>query len=133
MTKCTDTINSCAFLLVNADLEEVTNLHQDMPDRLWIEAPKGWPFSKESDPIAGAFQAIIIFAHPKSEDQVLAICKHICEENIMDGVPLLVAVNQYQMSLANEVRRLPRGNFIFTPIEEQALFSRIEASQGKQL
>ena len=125
--------NQSTVLLVKAESKEVMQLRQDMPDWLWIEAPDRWPFAKETEPMAQAFQAIIIFAGQGTEAQALAICKQICEKKLLDGVPLLVAGSRYQMSLGHAVKRLPRGSFIFTSIEEKALLDRIKKLQAKEL
>lgn len=125
MTKRTYKRDSRTFLVVGATEAEVMQLRQDMPNWLWIEAPKGWPFNKETTPLAQSFQAIIIFARQNEEEPALDVCNHICDEKTMDGVPLLVAASRYQMVLANKVKRLPRGHFIFTPIEENTLLDRI--------
>jgi len=125
--------NQSTVLLVNAESKEVMQLRQDMPDWLWIEAPDRWPFAKETEPMAQAFQAIIVFAGQGTEARALAICKQICEKKLLDGVPLLVAGSRYQMSLGHAVKRLPRGNFIFMPIEKNALLNKLKESQGKEL
>ncbi|MGD2094091.1 MAG: hypothetical protein PVH77_03690 [Phycisphaerales bacterium] len=133
VNKFTDKNDSCVALLIGATSEEVVQLRKSLPGWLCIEAPEGWPFTKESKPTAQSFRTIIVFAGRDGEMRALNVCKYICEQNMMDGVPLLVAADRYQMSLANEVRRLPRGNFIFKPIDEAALLGRIEATQGKEL
>jgi len=125
--------NQSTVLLVNAESKEVMQLRQDMPDWLWIEAPDRWPFAKETEPMAQAFQAIIVFAGQGTEARALAICKQICEKKLLDGVPLLIAGSRYQMSLGHAVKRLPRGNFIFMPIEKNALLNKLKESQGKEL
>ena len=103
-------------------------MRQDMPDWLWIEAPDRWPFAKETEPMAQAFQAIIVFAGQGTEARALAICKQICEKKLLDGVPLLVAGSRYQMAIGHAVKRLSRGSFIFIPIEKESLLKEIEKS-----
>jgi len=133
MTKRTDTKACGAVLLVDADPKEIMQLHQNMPKWLWVKAPNGWPFEKEAEPMAQSFQAIIVFAGQGKEKRALDVCKHIREQQIMDGVLLLIAANRYQMALVNKVKKLSRGNFIFTPIEESTLLNRIKESQDKEL
>jgi hypothetical protein len=36
-----------------------------------------------------------------------------------------VAVNQYEMPLANRVKELPNADFIFTPVKEEDLVERL--------
>lgn len=112
-------------VLVGASDAQVAQLKKDMPNWDWVEPPADWP-SRSGEPFAtGPVQAIIVFAKKKREDHALEVCKKIRERREMDGVPLLVAVNMYQMGLANEGRRLPMGHFIFTPIEGQELQNRL--------
>jgi len=133
MAKTSNTNNQNVVLLVNAEPKVVMQLRQDMPDWLWVEAPGRWPFAKETEPVAQAFQAIIVFAGQGTEARALAICKHICEKQLLDEIPLLVAGNRYQMALGHSVERLSRGSFIFTPIEEKILLNRIQKSQAEKL
>ena len=133
MAKTSNTNNQNVVLLVNAEPKMLMQLHQDMPDWLWVEAPGRWPFAKETEPVAQAFQAIIVFAKQGTEARALAICKQICEKKLLDGVPLLVAGSRYQMFLGHAVKRLPRGSFAFMPIEKNALLNKLKESQGKEL
>ena len=125
VTKRNDSDDSFAVLLVDSTAEEVAQLRKDMPGWLWIEAPEGWPFNFEARDEDQSLDAIIVFARRDREAQALDVCKHTYQEKMMKGVPLLVAASRYQMSLAHEVRRLPRGNFIFTPIDEKSLLEKI--------
>jgi hypothetical protein len=130
VTKCPDTNDSCAFLVVGATVEEVMQLRKDMPGWLWIEAPKGWPFDFETRPTDECLDAIIVFARRDREAQTLDVCKRICQEKMMKGVPLLVAASRYQMSLVNKLKQLQRGLFIFTPIDENSLSDTIKEIKG---
>jgi len=130
VTKRTDANDSCAVLLVDCTAEEVAQLRKDMPGWLWIEAPKGWPFDFETRPTDQSLDAIIVFARRDREAQALDVCKHICQEKTMKGVPLLVAISRYQMSLVNKLKQLPRGQFIFTPIDENSLSDTLDEIKG---
>ena len=130
MTKRTDANDSCAVLLVDCTAEEVAQLRKDMPGWLWIEAPKGWPFDFETRPTDQSLDAIIVFARRDREAQALDVCKHICQEKTMKGVPLLVAISRYQMSLVNKLKQFPRGQFIFTPIDENSLSDTLDEIKG---
>lgn len=132
MAKTRNTNNQNAVLIVNAESKKVLQLRQDMPGLLLIEAPNGWPFTKETEPAAQVFQAIIVCSEQGTEARALAICKHICENQLLDEIPLLVAGSRYQMALAHAIKRLSRGNFIFAPIEEESLLKEIEKSRVKQ-
>ncbi len=132
MAKTSNINNQNAVLIVNAEPKEIMQLRQDMPGWLWIEAPDRWPFANETQPVAQAFQAIIVLAKQGTEERALAICKHICEKQLLDEIPLLVAGSRYQMALGHAVKRLSRGNFVFTPIEQESLLKTIEKSQLKK-
>ena len=116
--------------LVDATEAEVMQLREAMPDWLWIESPEGWPFEVEAKFSEGPFDAIIVFARKNREAQSLEACRRICEKEAAVGGPLLVAGTRYQMALAHEVRRLPRGHFVFTPIDENALLDRMKKSKS---
>jgi hypothetical protein len=115
-------------LIANADSKQVIKLRQDLPNWRWIEAPDGWPYEKDKKSKAQSSEAIIVFAGRGTEARALAICKHICEQQLFSELPLLIAGSRYLMPLAHAVKRLPRGNFIFTPVEEKTLLNEIEKS-----
>lgn len=117
--------DSCPVLLVDATEAEVMQLRKDMPGWPWMEAPKGWPLAMKVAPIAQSIKVILVFAHKNKETRALDVCKNICEDKTMDGITLLVAASRYQMTLANDIRRLRRGHFIFRPIEEESLLNKI--------
>ncbi|NIU58917.1 MAG: hypothetical protein GWN67_21805 [Phycisphaerae bacterium] len=117
--------DSCPVLLIDATEAEVMQLRKDMPGWPWLEAPKGWPFTKKAASVPESIKVILVFAHKNKETRALDVCKHIFEDKTMDDVTLLVAASRYQMTLANDIRRLTRGHFIFRPIEEEALLNKI--------
>jgi hypothetical protein len=133
MAKPKNTDKQNTALVVNADSKQVIKLRQDLPNWLWIEAPNGWPFDKGEKSIAQSFEAIIVSASRGTEARALAICKYICEKQLLSELPLLIAGSRYLMPLAHAVKRLPRGGFIFTPIEEETLLNEIEKSRVRQL
>jgi hypothetical protein len=96
---------------------------EDMPDWLWIEAPESWPLAGEAMVVDQPLDAIVVFASKSRETRALEACRRICEEDAMAGCSLLVAGTRYQMTIAHEVRRLPRGQFVFTPIDEETLLN----------
>jgi hypothetical protein len=117
-----------AILLVDATQEEVLQLRKEMPGWLWFA--EDWPFDWDPNPSGQSIDAIIVFARKDREKRALDVCMHLCEKQEMETVPLFIAGSRYQMSLAHEVKRLPRGDFIFTPIDENALLDRIRAEAG---
>lgn len=130
MSKSTYTDSSHAVLIVDPTEQEVTQLRNDMPGWLWVEAPENWPFDLEAKPADRSFDAILVFAHRSQEDRSIRVCKCICEKKSMENVPLLLAASRYQMALGHEVRRLPRGEFIFTPIDENGLLDKTKETKS---
>jgi len=129
MSKSAQTSDSRAVLLVDATEQEIARLRNEMPDWVWEEAPKNWPFDLESKLADRAFDAVIVFAIKNEESRAFDICSRICEDkSMMEGVPLLVAANRYQMSLVNKLRQLPQVHFIFTPIDKDTLLDKMNES-----
>jgi len=126
MSKSAHTSDSRAVLLVGAADQEVSRLRNEIPGWLWEEAPNDWPFGLEAEPADRAFDAVIVFAGKDEESRAIDACRRICEDRVIEGVPLLVAASRYQMSLVNRLRQLPLVDFIFTPIEEDALLDKIK-------
>lgn len=125
MSKSAHTGDSRAVLLVGATEQEVARLRNEMPGWHWEQAPNDWPFDLKAEPADRAFDAVIVFAIKNEESRAFDMCSRICEDkSMMEGVPLLVAANRYQMSLVNRLRQLPRVDFIFTPIEEDTLLDK---------
>jgi hypothetical protein len=126
MSKSAHTGDSRAVLLVGATEQEVARLRNEMPGWHWERAPDDWPFDLEGNRAHWAFNAIIVFASKDEESRTLDICRRICKDKSIEGVPLLVAASRYQMSLVNKLRQLPPVSFIFTPIEENTLLDKIK-------
>lgn len=70
--------------------------------------------------------AIIVFAQTYEEDAAKARCREIRQVDSLDEVPLFVAVTQYQMPLANAVRRLGNAGHLFLPLNEGKLREEIK-------
>ena len=128
MSKRHRTRNLGAILLVDATQQEVLKLRKEIPGWLWFAVD--WPFDWDSKPSGQSIDAIIVFARKDREKRALDVCKHLCDNKEMEKVPLFIAGSRYQMPLAHEVRRLSRGDFIFTPINEDALLDRMRTEEG---
>jgi hypothetical protein len=128
MSKRIRTHNSQVFLLVDVTQEEVMQLRKEMPGWLWFA--EDWPFDWDPQPPGHSVDAIIVFARKDRERRALDVCMRLCEIRDMDTVPLFIVGSRYQRSLAHAVRRLPRGDFIFRPIEENELLNRMRTEKG---
>ena len=69
--------------------------------------------------------AVIVCSDIYKEDETYAVCRRLCETDMMRETPLLVAVNMYQMPLANRVKAMPNAHFIFTPVNADDLQKRL--------
>ena len=119
-------------LLVEPDSHQKAQLKKDIPDWNWIEAPT--PKHDAEMSISGQNQvdAVIVFAKTNEEEYALALCKKIRKLTELQGIPLLVAINRFQMMLGNDVKHLAFSHFIFTPIEKNSLkntLGKIKTSQ----
>lgn len=92
----------------------------------WIAAPEEWRPEDGMPSDAPDPDAILVFSTVYQERAIRDLCEKIRFAPNIDDVPLLVAVNQYEMPLANRVKEMPKAHFIFTPIMEEDLKSRID-------
>ena len=91
----------------------------------WIAAPADWTAHGNVNPEKAKWDAILVVAQKNQENEALALCKAIRENNAFDDIPLLVEVNIYQMPLAIKVSQIPDSSYIFTPIVEGELLDRM--------
>jgi response regulator RpfG family c-di-GMP phosphodiesterase len=69
---------------------------------------------------------VIVFSEIYKENETYAACRRLREIETLRETPLLVAVNMYQMPLANRVKAMPNAHFIFTPIDAEDLQGRVQ-------
>lgn len=91
----------------------------------WIQAPAHWKPQDGIKEDTAAFDAIIVFSTKYKEQDIRELCEAIREIQSLKTIPLLVAVNQYEMPLANRVKELPHADFIFTPVRQEELVDRL--------
>jgi len=99
------------------------------PHWKWIEAPENWTPEDGIDEDIADIDMIIVFSTKYREQEVGKLCETIREVPKLAETPLLVAVNQYEMPLANRVKELPNAHFVFTPLKEEDLFDRLRRIQ----
>ena len=73
---------------------------------------------------------VIVFAETYREKETYSLCERLREVDTLRDTPLLVAVNMYQMPLANRVKAMPNAHFIFTPIDADDLHGRLRMLTG---
>jgi len=62
-------------------------------------------------------ELIIVFAEIYKEKETLNICRRIRKSVSLENTAMLVAINMYQMPLANRIKELPYADYIFTPLD----------------
>jgi len=124
MSESSHTRDSRAILLVDATQEEIMQLHKEMPGWLWFGEDKRSDL--DFKPAGQSIDAVIVFARKNKEKEALDVCMRICDKKEMEGIPLFIVGNRYQMDLAHAVRRLPRGDFLFKPINEDKLLNKMK-------
>jgi len=128
MSKSTHIGDSHTVLLVDATQEEVMQLRKEMPDWLWFGEDR--LFDLAPKPASHSIDVIIVFARKDREKQALEVCTRISEKKEMEGIPLFIVGNRYQMDFAHAVRRLPQVDFIFTPIDKDELLDKMRVKKG---
>jgi len=96
------------------------------PHWKWIEAPEDWTPEDGVDADIADIDMIIVFSTKYREREIRKLCESIRQDPKLADTPLLVAVNQYEMPLANRVKELPNAHFVFTPLKEEDLFDRLK-------
>ena len=92
----------------------------------WIKAPSDWTPQQAIGGGESPVDAIIVFSKTYEEREIRKLCEAIRDVPRLNRIPLLVAVNQYEMPLANRVKELPNADFIFTPVKEEDLIERMQ-------
>ncbi len=96
----------------------------------WQDAPPDWKPEDGLPESASETDVILIFSKRHKEREIRKLCERIRTIPALQGIPLLVAVTQYEMPLANRVKELPKTDYVFTPIEEDDLIERLGRLQG---
>ena len=73
--------------------------------------------SARIDPV----DVVIVFSEIYKENETYDVCRCLRETDMLRETPLLVAVNMYQMPLANRVKAMPNAHFVFTPVNADDL------------
>ena len=118
---------NAAVLLVNLNGNDDKQRVLEEIDRKWtcLIAPTDWPESGYLDVQLGTVAVVLVFVHTYEEEEALRICEYLRGRRESDGIPLLVAINMYQMPLGNSVKCLPDAGFVFTPLKAGDLAVKI--------
>ena len=98
----------------------------------WLKTARDW---KPGDPLLaheGALDGIIVFSAKYHDEDIRQLCEAVRALPELASVPLLVAVHQYQMPLANRVRELPNADYIVIPIEEKSLLANLNRAAASK-
>jgi hypothetical protein len=114
---------SFTVVLINADENPTEAIDEKtfQGNWRWLKTPPSW---KPGDPLPAApanIDAVIVFAPKYREDEIGELCRRVRQDSSLLAIPLLVAVDQYQMPLANRMREIPNTDYVLTPIEEESL------------
>ena len=98
----------------------------------WLKALADWNPADGLPAEAGGTEAIIVFSRKYEEKEALGLCRRIRENPALETIPLLVAINMYQMPLGNNVKRMANADFVFTPLQEEELNKRLAVMGGER-
>jgi hypothetical protein len=116
-----------AVLLVNAHDNRQAQFDRDgFSDAwTWIETPQGWTPEQPVNCDLSTLNAVIVFSPTYRERETRSLCEAIRQRPEFAEVPLLAGINMYQMPLGNAVKKLANAHFVFTPLKEEELVSRL--------
>ena len=101
-------------VLVEPEEEQHRQLEQELPSWRLVELPAG-QVTEDASTVDSA-DVVLVFAKAHEEDHALEVSKQVRGDHRFDDVPLLVAISIYQMPLGHDIRKLPKADFIFSPI-----------------
>lgn len=123
-----------AVLLVNAvdNPDAAMDADSFAQDWSWVRAPADWKPQDGLPEGAAAVDAVVVFSTKYEEHAIHDLCASIRTSPDFAGRQLLVAVNQYEMPLANRVKKMDGADFVFTPIGENDLLAHLERARTSQ-
>ncbi|MBN2316282.1 MAG: hypothetical protein JXM79_20305 [Sedimentisphaerales bacterium] len=130
MSKSDHTFDSWTVLLVYAWEADVARLHDDLPGWHWLGVSGDWPLDGESKCKDPSLDGVIVFAHKDTEGRTHDMLLRLYKKQELEDVSLFIVASRYQMDLAHEVKRLPRANFLFTPINKNELLDKMRSEEG---
>ena len=98
----------------------------------WLKTARDW---KPGDPLPdheGTIDALIVFSARYHDEGIRQLCEAVRARPELASIPLLVAIDQYQMPLANRVRQMPYTDFVVTPIEEKSLLANLDRATASR-
>ncbi|MDF7798545.1 hypothetical protein P4C99_03675 [Pontiellaceae bacterium B1224] len=96
----------------------------------WIATPAGWKPEDDIPFEIDQLDGIVVFSKLYEEQAIRELCETLHATPRLKGVPILVAVTQYQMPLANRIKKLEMGEFVFSPLHEKDLLKRFDSLSG---
>ena len=92
----------------------------------WMKTARDWKPGDPLPPHEGSIDGVIVFSAKYQEEGIRQLCEAVRALPELASIPLLVAVNQYQMPLANRVRQMPNTDFIVIPLDEKSLLANLK-------
>ena len=75
---------------------------------------------------AGHADLVVVLSQLYKETETLELCHTVRDSEAFCNTPLLVAVNMYQMPLANRVKDMPAADFVFIPLDIDQFDKKVE-------
>lgn len=118
----------CNVLLVNVQVNPAAKIDDFTFQQAWnwVSTPEGWMPEDEIPIEPDRLTGIVVFSRLYEERGIREQCERLHETPCFKGIPIVVAVTQYQMPLANRVKELDMGEFVFSPLREDELLKRFE-------
>ena len=114
------------FIVNSVDNPDATLEHDSFDESwTWITAPEDWEPEHGIPGDVTKVDLIVVFTEKYEEPEAGRLCEAIRRAPDLKHIRLLVAVNQYEMPLANRVKKMPGADFVFTPVSKEDLFSRL--------
>ena len=124
-------INPRQVVLINAHDNPVAALDEAAfsAEWKWHRTAPEWKPGDALPVEAAQIEALVVFAAKYQEEDITRLCDGIRQDPALGSIPLLVAVDQYQMPLANRERAKPNTDFIVIPLEEPSLREHLERAR----
>jgi hypothetical protein len=114
-------------VLINADENPVAVIDEKTfkGNWQWLKTTPSWKPGEPLPAEPAGIDALIVFATKYKEEEIGDLCRSVRQDPALEAIPLLVAVDQYQMPLANRMREIPNTDYVLTPIEEASLTNHL--------
>ena len=110
-------------IVVGAPAEEFDRIKRYLSDWQCVAAPLNNEGAAVSS-IPATPELIIIYARNNEKD-TLAICEQLRNSTESSAIPILLAINRYEITQGSAVKRMGNTSFIIIPFNEKELCNKI--------